>query len=41
MRDLPYLWLAETVTTRAYRASCRGFNLHNNGLFAEAAYCRR
>ncbi len=38
--DLPYFWLVETISTRAYSADCTGFKF-NNGLFAEAAYCER
>ncbi|MEO7443127.1 MAG: hypothetical protein ABIW46_06305, partial [Acidimicrobiales bacterium] len=38
--DLPYLWLVETLSTRAHPAVCTGFR-YNSGLFAEAAYCRR
>jgi len=41
VKDLPYIWLAETVNTRAWNAQCTGFNLQNTGLFAEAAYCKR
>ncbi|MDQ4068465.1 MAG: ABC transporter substrate-binding protein [Actinomycetota bacterium] len=41
VRDLPYLWLVETVTVRAFNASCTGFNHENTGLFAEAASCRK
>ena len=41
LRDLPYWWLAETVNTRAFNSACRGFNIGNTGLFAEAGYCRR
>ncbi|HVL26891.1 MAG TPA: ABC transporter substrate-binding protein [Acidimicrobiales bacterium] len=41
VRDLPYIWLVESANTRAWRAECSGFNIHNTGLFAEAAYCRQ
>jgi peptide/nickel transport system substrate-binding protein len=41
VRDLPYIWMAETVNTRAYDARCTGFNIQNTGLFAEGAYCKR
>jgi peptide/nickel transport system substrate-binding protein len=41
VRDLPYWWLAETLNNRAFNAACKGFNIQNTGLFAEAAYCRR
>lgn len=37
VRDLPYFWLVETETTRAYRPECSGFALY--GHFAEAASC--
>ncbi len=40
VNDLPYLWFAETRSTRAYKGSCTGFNHFNTGLFAEGAYCR-
>ena len=40
VEDLPYLWFAETLTTRAYRGGCTGLEFHNTGLFAEGAYCR-
>jgi len=38
--DMPYLWLVETVSTRAHPAVCTGFR-YNSGLFTEAAFCRR
>ena len=41
VRDLPYIWLAETVNTRGFNSSCTGFNFQNTGLYAEAAYCKR
>lgn len=41
VRDLPYLWLAETVNLRAFNANCSGFNQENTGLFAEAAFCKK
>jgi peptide/nickel transport system substrate-binding protein len=41
VRDLPYLWLAETVSLRAFNANCTGFNQENTGLFAEAAFCKK
>ncbi|HEX2118947.1 MAG TPA: hypothetical protein VHF91_07170 [Acidimicrobiales bacterium] len=41
VRDLPYIWLTESVSTRAYNADCTGFNHQNTGLFAEAASCRK
>ncbi len=37
--DLPYFWIVETLSTRAYRAGCTGFQ--PAGHFAETAYCRR
>ena len=40
VQDLPYLWFAETLSTRAHRGGCTGFDFHNTGLFAEGAYCR-
>ena len=39
VRDLPYMWVTETVTVRAFKATCTGFNQENTGLFAEAASC--
>ena len=41
VRDLPYVWLAESANLRAFTASCTGFNHENTGLFAEAASCKR
>ena len=41
VRDLPYVWLSETVNTRAFTAGCTGFNHENTGLFAEAASCKK
>ena len=41
LRDLPYWWMAETTNHRAYNVQCKGFNIQNTGLFAEAAYCQR
>lgn len=38
---LPYVWMVETVNTRAHRSSCLGFNHQNTGLFAERAGCAR
>jgi peptide/nickel transport system substrate-binding protein len=38
--DQPYVWIVETEGARAYDAACTGFKFQN-GLFAEAAYCRR
>jgi peptide/nickel transport system substrate-binding protein len=40
VQDLPYVWLVETPTTRAWAARCGGFRPWT-GLFAEAAFCRR
>ena len=39
-QDLPYVWLVETPTTRAWAAPCGGFRPWT-GLFAEAAFCKR
>ena len=36
--DLPYMWLVETLGTRAWDARCSGFKIHT-GLFAEEARC--
>ncbi len=41
VRDLPYVWLAESAQLRAFNASCTGFNHENTGLFAEAASCKK
>ena len=38
--ELPYFWLVETPTTRAWSAKCGGFKAWT-GLFAEAAFCKR
>ena len=38
--ELPYFWLVETPTTRAWSARCGGFKAWT-GLFAEAAFCKR
>jgi len=40
VQDLPYYWLVETPTTRAWSAKCGGFKAWT-GLFAEAAFCNR
>lgn len=40
VEDMPYMWLVETVSTRAHTTKCTGFR-YRSGLFAEAAYCRR
>src|SRR5262249_47166499 len=40
VQDLPYYWLVETVSTRAWVARCSGFKVWT-GLFAEGAFCRR
>jgi peptide/nickel transport system substrate-binding protein len=40
VQDLPYFWLVETVSTRAWPARCSGFKAWT-GLFAEGAFCRR
>lgn len=38
--DLPYLWLLETTSTRAYTKDCKGLRPYT-GHFLEAAYCER
>ncbi|MFN2555401.1 MAG: ABC transporter substrate-binding protein [Nitriliruptorales bacterium] len=40
VRDLPYVWVVETLGTRAWPAECEGFQPWT-GLFAEAGRCRR
>jgi len=40
VQQLPYLWLVETLSTRAWPARCAGFKPWT-GLFAEAAFCKR
>jgi len=40
VQDLPYVWLVETPTTRAWTARCAGFKAWT-GLFAEEAFCKR
>jgi peptide/nickel transport system substrate-binding protein len=40
VQQLPYLWLVETLSTRAWSARCAGFKPWT-GLFAEAAFCAR
>ncbi len=40
VRDLPYVWVVETLATRAWPAECEGFQPWT-GLFAETAHCRR
>ena len=40
VQELPYVWLVETPTTRAWSAKCGGFKAWT-GLFAEAAFCKR
>ena len=40
VRDLPYFWLVETVSTRVWAARCSGFRPWT-GLFAEDVTCRR
>lgn len=37
VRDLPYMWLVETVSTRAHSPRCEGFSVY--GHFAERASC--
>jgi peptide/nickel transport system substrate-binding protein len=41
VRELPYIWLTESVQLRAFNANCTGFNHENTGLFAEAASCKK
>jgi peptide/nickel transport system substrate-binding protein len=41
VRDLPYIWLTESASLRAFNANCTGFNQENTGLFAEAASCKK
>lgn len=38
-QDLPYYWLVETLSTRAWVARCSGFKPWT-GLFAETVFCR-
>jgi peptide/nickel transport system substrate-binding protein len=40
VQQLPYFWLVETLSTRAWPARCAGFKPWS-GLFAEAAYCKK
>jgi peptide/nickel transport system substrate-binding protein len=40
VQQLPYFWLVETLSTRAWPARCAGFKPWT-GLFAEAAYCKK
>ena len=40
VQQLPYFWLVETLTTRAWQARCADFKPWA-GLFAEAASCKR
>lgn len=37
VEDLPYFWVVETESTRAYQSNCAGFQ--PSGHFAETAYC--
>ncbi len=39
VRELPYMWVVETSSTRVFRAQCQGFG--PSGHFAEAAFCAR
>ncbi|HXG71368.1 MAG TPA: ABC transporter substrate-binding protein [Gemmatimonadaceae bacterium] len=39
VRDQPYLWLVETLNTRAYNVRCEGFNTSSH--FAATAKCTR
>lgn len=40
VQELPYYWLVETLSTRAWSARCAGFKPWT-GLIAEAAFCKR
>jgi peptide/nickel transport system substrate-binding protein len=40
VQQLPYWWLVETVSTRAWALRCAGFRAWT-GLFAEVASCKR
>ena len=40
IKELPYYWLVEPLSTRAWAARCSGFK-PATGLFAEAASCKR
>jgi peptide/nickel transport system substrate-binding protein len=40
VQELPYYWLVETLSTRAWSARCAGFRPWT-GLFAETAFCKR
>ena len=40
VQELPYFWLVETLSTRAWPARCAGFKAWT-GLFAEGAFCKR
>ena len=37
---MPYLWLLEPVTNRAFTTKCQGFKPYT-GHFAESASCRK
>ena len=39
VRDMPYVWIVETESTRAHRSRCSGFQ--PSGHFAETARCTR
>ncbi len=41
VRDLPDMWMTESVNTRGFTAGCTGFNHENTGLFAEGASCKK
>jgi len=41
VKDLPYVWITESASLRAFTAGCTGFNHENTGLFAEAASCKK
>lgn len=40
VKDLPYIWISETVNNRVSRVVCRGYNNNNTGLFVETAWCK-
>jgi len=38
-QKIPMVQMLESAGTRAYRATCQGFNHNNTGLYFESAYC--
>ena len=40
VQELPYLWLVESLSTRAWPTRCAGFKAWT-GLFADAAFCKQ